>query len=236
MKQGFSGSTVQRKDNLVEKISSDQNFMHCKERQKDLIALSRKTAVLPRIDHIDNQTIHMEYVDGQEGLTEQNALRAGESLRLLHDQRGYHHFCMTGLNWLIEMANDNLARMDHSERISSEIESEYPCDALIHSEPNQFIEIKDGSIVFIDFEGIGMGSCYQDIGFIYYLMIKDDKPDVYNTFIEGYQSKPIQIEIMQVKRLAGIISLAYATFAEFEKRMRLGLRLLSETGQIVARE
>jgi hypothetical protein len=41
---------------------------------------------------------------------------------------------------------------------------------------------------------------------------------------------------MQVKRLAGIISLAYATFAEFEKRMKLGLRLLSETGQIVARE
>jgi len=31
--------------------------------------------------------------------------------------------------------------------------------------------------------------------------------------------------------LAGIISLAYARFAEFEKRMKLGLRLFGETGK-----
>ncbi len=236
MEQGYSGSTVQRKGNLVEKMSSDQNFMHSKERQRDLIALSRKIPIIPRIDHINNQTIYMEYVGEQEGLTEQNALRAGEALRILHDQPGYDHICMNGLNWLIEMANGNLAQMDRSERISTEIEAEYPSDALIHSEPNQFIEIKDGSIVFIDFEGMGMGSRYQDIGFIYYLMIKDDKPEVYNIFMEGYQSKPIQIEIMRVKRLAGIISLAYASFAEFEKRMKLGLRLFSEAGNIIARD
>jgi len=47
--------------------------------------------------------------------------------------------------------------------------------------------------------------------------------------MEGYLSKPIQIEIMEVKRLAGIISLAYAKFAQFEVRMELGLRLLRET-------
>jgi hypothetical protein len=230
MKQGYSGSTVQRIGNLVEKISSDQNFIHSKERQLDLIVLSQEIAVLPRIDHIDGQTIYMEYVDGGEGLTEQNALRAGKSLRLLHDQPGYHHPCMTGLNWLIQMANENLVRMDHSERISAEIEAEFPCDALIHSEPGQFIEKEDGAIVFIDFEGIGMGSRYQDLGFIYCMTIKDGKPEVYNTFMDGYQTEPVQIDLIRVKVLAGIISLAYARFAEFEKRMKLGLRLFGETG------
>jgi thiamine kinase-like enzyme len=129
------------------------------------------------------------------------------------------------------MANDNLAQMDTSQRILPEIEADYPCDALIHSEPVQFIEKKDGSIVFIDFEGIGMGSRYQDIGFVYYITMKDDQPEIYTAFMNGYQSEPIQIELVRVKKLAGIISLAYAGFAEFEKRMELGLRLLGETNQ-----
>jgi hypothetical protein len=231
MKQGYSGSSVQRKGNLVKKISSDQTFMQSKERQQDLTALSWNLDLLPRIDRIDRHAIYMEYVDGREGLTEHNVLRAGAALRRLHDQRGYPHECMTGVYWLIEMANENLARMGRSERIPAEIEAEYPCDALIHSEPTQLIEKNDGSIVFIDFEGIGMGSRCQDIGFIYYLMIKDEKEHVYNKWIAGYQSESIQIDFAQVKRLAGIISLAYAGFAEFDKRMNLGFRLLGETGQ-----
>jgi hypothetical protein len=231
MKQGYSGSTVQLIGNLVEKISSDQTFVHSQERQKDLIAFSQKISVLPRIDHMDGQAIYMEYVDGEEGLTEQNARQAGRALRLLHDQRGYDHTCMTGVDWLVQMANDNLAQMDTSQRILPEIEADYPCDALIHSEPVQFIEKKDGAIVFIDFEGIGMGSRYQDIGFVYYITMKDDQPEIYTAFMNGYQSEPIQIELVRVKKLAGIISLAYAGFAEFEKRMGLGLRLLGETDQ-----
>jgi hypothetical protein len=55
---------------------------------------------------------------------------------------------VTGLNWLIQMANDNLVRMDHSERISAEIEAEFPCDALVHLEPSQLLEKEDGSFVF----------------------------------------------------------------------------------------
>ena len=105
----------------------------------------------------------------------------------------------------------------------------YPNDSLIHSEPGQFIEKEDGSIVFIDFEGIGMGSRYQDLGQIYYGAIKDDRPELYTKFIEGYQSAPVQIDLARVKQLAGIISLAYAGFGltfvgpvEFEKRNAVG--------------
>jgi hypothetical protein len=179
----------------------------------------------------------MEYVDGQEGLTKQNAPQAGKALRLLHEQRTYPHACMTGLNWLIELANDNLAQINHNQRISIEVTSEYPSDALIHSEPVQLIEKDDGSVVFIDFEGIGMGSRYQDLGFIYWWAIHADQPEVYTTFIQGYRSDSLQIEPRRVKHLAGIISLtyvgfalAYAGLAEAEKRMQLGLRLLGEAG------
>jgi len=231
VKQGFSGSTVQRKGNLLEKISNDQNFTSSTERQKDLVALSQKVDVLPRIDHIDSQSIYMEYVEGQEGLTEQNARQAGKALRLLHERRDYQYPCMTGLEWLIQMANENLARMGCSQRVLAEIEAEYPSDALIHSEPVQFIEKRDGAIVFIDIEGIGMGTRYQDLGFVYYITKKDEKPEIFTSFMEGYQSEPVQIEQMRIKELAGIISLAYAQFAEFEKRMELGLRLLGEPGQ-----
>jgi hypothetical protein len=236
MEQGYSGSTVQRKGNLVEKISSDLSFTDSSERQRDLTALSQKIAVLPRIDHIDSPSIYMEYIDGQGGLTIQNAQRAGNALRLLHGQTGYPHACMTGLNWLIELSNENLAQMDLSQRISYEVISEYPVDALIHSEP-QWIEKKNGAIVFIDFEGMGMGSRYQDLGHIYYSAIKDDQPEIYTAFNQGYQSENLQIDPRRVKQLAGIISLAYVGFAlafagntEAEKRLQLGLRLLGETG------
>ncbi len=238
MKQGFSGSTVQRNGILVEKVSSDQDFVNNKARQNDLIALTHKVAILPTIDHITGQSIYMEYIDGQEGLIKQNAQQAGKALRILHEQQNYPHPCMTGVSWLIELANDNLAQMNLSQRISTEVASEYPNDALIHSEPVQLIEKKDGSVVFIDFEGIGMGSRYQDLGFIYWHAINTDQQGVFTAFIKSYQSDAEQIDLQRVKQLAGIISLAYVGFAlihagpaNAEKRLQLGIRLFRETSQ-----
>lgn len=230
MKQGYSGSTVGRKGNLVEKVSSDTTFVSSKERQRDLIALSQKLAVLPGIDHIDGRAIYMKYVEGQEGLTEGNARRAGTALRLLHEQRAYPHPCMTGLEWLIRMANANLARIHHGFTIPADLRAKFPVDALIHSEPVQFIEKEDGTLVFIDIEGIGMGTRYQDLGFVYYAAMKEEKPAIFKSFMEGYQAEAIPIDQWRIRQLAGIISLAYAAFADFEKRMELGLRLVGQTG------
>jgi Ser/Thr protein kinase RdoA (MazF antagonist) len=99
------------------------------------------------------------------------------------------------------------------------------------------IEKRDGSIVFIDFEGIGMGSRYQDLGFIYWGAAFRDQPDLYTAFLQGYQEEAICIEEQHVKRLAGLISLAYVGFAlafareeDAAKRLQLGLRLLEEAG------
>lgn len=215
MKQGYSGSTLRLIGDRVEKVSSDEVFAHSKERQAHLIALSRQTAVLPRIYQIKDQVILMEYVPGEEGLSRQSARAAGKALRELHGLGADYPFpCLTGLGWLIELANENLAQMGSSQRIGPEIMQEYPTDALIHSEPGQYIEMQDGSIVFIDIEGIGLGTRYHDLGSIYYGAIVDGQPDTYDSFIEGYHEGADPIDLSRVKQLAGIYSFAYACFGK----------------------
>jgi hypothetical protein len=231
MKQGFSGSTVRQVGDRVEKISSDETFSHSKERQDHLVTLSRHAAVLPRIYHIKDQVICMEYVQGEEGLTRQSAYNAGQALRKLHSLGGdYPYPCMTGLEWLIALANENLAQLNAGQRVNAEIGHEYPLDALIHSEPVQLLHKQDGSIVFIDIEGIGLGSRYQDLGFVYYCAIKENQPDLYDLFMQGYLHESDQVELSRVKHLAGIISFAYACFADFAYRMDLGFQLCGEAG------
>jgi hypothetical protein len=168
-------------------------------------------------------------VEGHEGLTEHNAWRVGRALRCLHDVGDYRHPCMTGIQWLVDLANDTLERMNEQQRVRASVIAEYPTDALIHSEPVQMIEKQDGSIVFIDIEGIGMGSRYHDLGFVYYVAIKQNAPHIYQDVLRGYQPEPGLIERTHVERLAGMIALAYAEFAEHEERTTLGLRLLSES-------
>lgn len=236
MEQGFSGSTIQRTGQLVEKVSNDEAFVQNTYRQKALLALSQELPVLPRIDRIDGPSIYMEYIDGKEGLTKHSARKAGRALRLFHSQRSYPYSCITGAAWLVDMANYNLAEANASLRIPVEVVNDYPIDALIFGEP-QWIEKKDGSVVFIDIEGMGMGSRYQDLGHVYYTAARNDQPDLFGTFLEGYQSDPVRVALRCIEKFAGIISIAYAGFGltyvgpeEFEKRMKLGFRLLGETG------
>jgi hypothetical protein len=91
-------------------------------------------------------------------------------------------------------------------------------------------------VVFIDFEGIGLGSRYQDLGSIFLHAIREEQPEIYSGFIQGYQSSSLTVDLHKVKQLAGIFSLAYVGFGlafvgpqEAEKRMQIGLRLFEET-------
>ncbi len=233
MRQGFSGSSVWREGDFVLKESSDEEFLHNAARQRDLAALSRRLSILPRIEHIEGGRITMEYIAGREGLTLRNARRAGQALRLLHAEQGYPHECMTGVEWLIALANENLAEWGLGRCIEPALAADFPPDALIHSEPAQVIERKNGEIVFIDFEGIGLGSRYQDLGFVYYLMMKDGREGVYAALEEGYRAGGGEVDGRRVMRLAGVIALAYARFAEREKRLGLGFRLLDKAGGVI---
>lgn len=227
MEQGYSGSTVRRVGQLVEKASSDAEFISNDDRQRDLLALSRRLAILPRIDRIESPRIYMDYIEGHEGLNQGNACLAGQALRLLHAQTDYMHPCMTGVEWLIQLANENLMQSTHSLRIDEGFVRAYPTDALIHSEPVQFVQRASGAIVFIDIEGIGMGSRYQDLGYVYYRSLIESKPDTYAQFASGYISDGSKIEGRRVLQMAGVIALAYAGFADFDTRINLGIHLLN---------
>jgi len=232
LNQGYSGSAVRRVGDHVEKRTSDLAFVQDVPRQQDLIALSQRVSFLPRITHIDGDLIVIEFVEGAEGLTERNAFRLGESLRLLHDQNenSYPHPCHTGVDWLIDLANDTLAQSTRSTRISPEIKRHFQDDALIHSEP-QFIDTTDGRIVFIDIEGIGRGSRYQDLGFAAYLTRLSGSHDGFASCLRGYTSNQIELDPWRIHLMAGLIAIAYAGFADTEKRLALGLQLMREAQQ-----
>jgi hypothetical protein len=230
MNQGYSGSALRREGNTVVKISSDADFVQSAPRQRDLMALSAGLPVLPRIHRIDPPAIYMDYVEGREGFAMDNAARAGHALWRLHAQQAYSHVCNTGMDWLLALAGPHLSHFGDRDQAGAALHAEFPLDALIHSEP-QFIEKPDGSIVFIDIEGIGMGSRYQDLAHAYFCLVNAGRADVFKPFLEGYQSAGQLVDMSRLKKLAGIIALAYATFAEPQQRVTLGLRLLQEAGQ-----
>lgn len=229
MNQGYSGSALRREGDIVVKVSSDEAFVQDRQRQKDLIALSQVLDVLPRIHRIDPPALRMDYIAGHEGFTLNNARRAGDALRRLHDHQPFAHGCTTGVDWLAMMAGDVQLPNDMRRWTAGALEQEYPADALILAEP-QFIERQDGSIVFIDFEGMGAGSRYHDLAHLYFRMADNAHLDIFAQFLDGYQHARENVDLRRVMKLAGVVALAYARFAEPERRVKLGLRLLEEAG------
>ena len=227
MKQGYSGAVLRRSGDLVEKASADRAFVASRARQRALIALSKRFAGIPRIHSVKGAVMAMDFVTGKEGLTLGNARLAGAALRTLHEQVGYAFECATGLSWLIDLANQNLRQDRHALRVDPEIEAMYPNDALIHSEPAQIIQRADGSIVFIDIEGIGMGSRFRDLGFVCYIATLRKRPRLFELFASGYGLSESDDARRKARTIAGITALAYAGFADRELRIKLGLRLLA---------
>lgn len=232
MRQGYSGSSVKRSGGLVEKLTADLAFSNDADRRQDLIFLTRRLAILPRIMRVEGSLIVMKFIEGNEGLNRENAFRVGTSLRLLHDQQNFMHPCLTGVAWLIEMANANLIQSGAAARIPKDLARHFPNDAVIHSEPTQLIESARGEIVFIDIEGIGIGSRYQDLGFIEFRSALQDDPEMFRSFMSGYKSEPIYLDAQLTRQMAGLIALAYSGFADTEKRLALGFRLLDKIGSL----
>lgn len=228
MNQGFSGSRVRRVGKWVEKESADRAFVEDTRRQADLMALSRRLACLPEIVAVRGAVIRMAFIKGREGLTRENAFEAGRALRELHAVKGFQHPCQTGIAWLIELANMNLAEAGCEERIVVNLSDHYPADALIHAEPVQFIEQPDGQIVFIDIEEAGWGSRYRDLGFVHYQTHLSGDRQARESFMQGYATCPIEIDPDRIGQIAGLTALAYARFADSEKRMSSGLALMKQ--------
>jgi hypothetical protein len=137
--QGFSGSRVRKIDSWVEKESADRAFVESPRRLADLTTLSRRLACLPEIAAVRGVVIRMAFIEGEEGLTWENAFEAGRALRTLHEVEDFRHPCHTGIQWLVDLANENLARAGYEKRIAPDLSDDNPADALIHAEPVQFI-------------------------------------------------------------------------------------------------
>lgn len=232
MQQGHSGSSLKRYGGLVEKLTTDYSFAKEIDRQQDLISLSRCLKILPRILRAEGSLIVMEFIEGHEGLTRNNAFQVGRSLRLLHEQHTFTHPCSNGVGWLIELANDNLTRSGASIRIPQDWAEHFPNDALIHGEPTQLIESVEGKIVFIDIEGVGFGSRYHDLGFIEYTANLLDDSELLRSFISGYELERIELDEQRMRRMAGLIALAYSGFADTELRLAVGFRLLQQSAAV----
>jgi len=228
--QGYSGSALRLVDGYVEKVSSCAAFVADRDRQAALQELSRRTTLLPSIASVEGATIRMEFIRGTEGLTERNAAQVGASLRSLHELRGFPYPAITGVDWLISLANDSLAQAKSPFRVSEGLREHYPPDALILCEP-QFLQTEAGEIVFIDPDEMGQGARYQDLGFVAYLAMANQTPELLPPFLSGYQSSPIELEHRRIRQMAGLIALAYATFADTTNRLALGTQLMQEAGR-----
>jgi hypothetical protein len=227
MKQGHSGSSVERKGHDVEKRTSYHAFAQDLKRQSALMALALRLPCLPAIHRIEGDLIVMEFVDGTEGLTAHNAHTAGSALKLLHDESDYEYRCETGVDWVLALANKNLEQAGSRWRIAESIADAFLDDALIHSEPTQVIQRHDDSVVFIDIEGIGRGSRYRDLGFVEYVARRNGTVELLDRFLDGYD-RARQVNRWRMRQMSGITALAYARYADTWRRTELGLQLIRE--------
>ncbi|MFB3880648.1 MAG: hypothetical protein ACE149_05260 [Armatimonadota bacterium] len=228
--QGYSGSALRLVDGRVEKVSSCAAFVEDRSRQTALQQLSNRTRLLPSIVSVEGATMRMDFIRGSEGLTEHNAAQVGAALRSLHELRGFPYPAITGVDWLISLANDSLAQAKSPFRVSEDLQEHYPPDALILCEP-QFLQTEAGQIVFIDLDEMGQGSRYQDLGFVAYLTMVNQTPELLDLFLSGYQSSSLELNAWRIRQMAGLISLAYASFADTGKRLALGLQLMHDAAR-----
>lgn len=225
--QGYSGSTLRLVDGYVEKVSSCRAFVEDRGRQTALQELSQRTRLLPSIVSVEGAMVRMEFIHGTKGMTERNAAQVGASLRLLHGLNGFPYRAITGVDWLISLASASLAQAKSPFRVSGGLREHYPHDALIHCEP-QFIQTEAGEIVFIDLEEMGQGSRYQDLGFVAYVTMLNQTSELLRPFLSGYQSSPVELDHWRIHQMAGLIAIAYASFADADRRIALGVRLVQE--------
>jgi len=87
---------------------------------------------------------------------------------------------------------------------------------------------ENGNLVILDWDECGIGNRYQDLGFGYYTIFKKGlAPSCYDTFIESYADDSVDESV--VKSVAGLVSLAYASYYDFDRSMEFGKNLLTES-------
>jgi hypothetical protein len=226
---GHSGSDLHLQDGWVRKSSA--YFERCSEddfhsRAVFLIELQAKFSYMPVIKFLEDREMAIEFIPGQEGLEGLDFPKFGQAVRKLHDLEIKGPLKDTGIDWLLELATENLNQVGGKLYIPIiSVFKEFSAKAVVHGEITQVITRPDGEIYILDWDECGMGSPYQDLGFVYYqCLISELGKQHFQDFLLNYADETVDIHL--VKMTAGLIALAYARFFDFEKRLTLGCKLL----------
>lgn len=209
---GHSGSKLYLDDGCVRKESA--YLAGCSEEDFD----SRKTLLLtlvdrfphiPRIRFPQGRTLEMDFIEGREGLEAIDPGSLGAALGALHRIHVPNAPVMdTGIDWLIDLATRNLARIDRTlpNGLASEL-SKLPCTTLVHGEPSNVITTPNGHIFFIDWDQCGLSSEYVDLGHVY-RHLENGNLDDFGAFLRSYRNDPVDMTL--VRKMAALGYLAYA--------------------------
>jgi hypothetical protein len=227
---GYSGSDLHLHKGWVQKRSS--YLARCsekdyRERAAFLLCLNAHFPHMPRINFLDKRVMAIKFISGWEGIEGLNFFRFGQVVRKLHNLEITGPLKDTGVDWLLELAKENLKRVGGklNEPILT-LFQEFPEDTVVHGEITQVISRPDGELYILDWDECGIGSHYQDLGFVYYQCLERGIGEApFQDFMAGYADESVDIHLVKVT--AGLIALAYARFYDFERRLELGRSLLN---------
>jgi len=222
---GYSGSNLELEDGIVRKVSS--YLRDCPDypaRQRFFQALNAAFPYMPHTQPLDGGILEMTYIPGQEGIQGIDFHTFGRIVRQLHELDIPAPPKDTGIYWLLELAQANLAD-DTLFPALSRLVAKLPDDSIVHGEITQVITDPDGNLFIIDWDECGLGSKYQDLGFVYYALTLDNRVDeCFPPFLDGYGTADLDTSL--IPQTAGLIAPAYAGFSDREHRLRIGRSLL----------
>ncbi len=227
MLKGHSGSNLEKHGNIVEKDSSYlANCSDRKARAEFMIKLTSTFQHAPKILEVNGSTIKYEFVTGEPGFEKVNLKELGKVTRELHSLKIPGPEKETGIQWLKGLADNNLA-MHNVELDLTDLVAELSDEpkVIVHGEIADLIIGPNTEVTILDWDEAGLGSRYQDIGYIYFKCqeLRNGNED-FEKFIEGYND--VYLDQDKIRRVAGLIAIAYSHWANSEYRFKLGLSLL----------
>jgi len=225
MIQGHSGSFVHREGDVVVKEAPWPSGMVGAGRIRALIAASRELDCLPEIYQATPEKLCMQYIPGVEGLTAESAVALGRALRSLHGFVAFDQPICNGMPWLFEKANQALNKVGRSA-LDPCLAGLFEEDAVVHGEPTQIILMADGSVRFIDFDGMGGGSKFHDLGFLRYSCDLYAGANLWSKILKAYDQPTLPEAPIRIA--SGLVALAYSNFHDFQCRLEYGLQQLGD--------
>lgn len=229
MLEGHSGSQLNRVGNIVTKESSYlANCADSQARKQFLIAFGACFQYAPKVLEIHENTIKYEFIEGKPSFEEVDLKELGVIIRTLHSLKMAAPKKETNLDWLKKMAEKNLAHHNIQldlDSLIAEISTE--AEVIVHGEPADLIIGINGKITILDWDEAGMGSRYQDIGYILFKCRELRRGEIdFKEFLVGYNDA--DVDPKKMKKTAGLIALAYSHWANTDFRLKLGLQLVNE--------